>query len=241
MKNIVISLFDFISRLNLGVFYPVMIPSVITAVFAVTFIIGIFCYRVKKTDKTILLAVTLSVYTLSVIKAVCDLISKPLKENFVLSCAGGLFMSALSFAFYGLLCLQYNCRLKPSGKEKQLIARLSRFDADKIEDCADKPEEPRIIKNAFSETPFKRVEFLPAEKYGYPDTAQTDNLNFGEILLYARKLERHDLTDEEKAVIDDLKTRIDSYSRKTISCEERKALSSKLMKLLKLISKYKVS
>lgn len=241
MKKIVISLFEFVARVDLGAIYPVAVPSFITLLYAVIFVIGIFCYRVRKTDKTVLLAVTLSVYTLSAIKAICDLTLEPTKDNLVLSCACGLFMSALSFAFYGLLCLQYNCRFKLNGKEKRLIARLSALNADNSGDVSDTPEPPEIIKAAFANSPFKRIEYLPAESGNTFGREQTDNLNYGEILCYAEKLERHDLTSEESAEIRELKTRIESYSRKTISCDERKDLSLKLMRFLKLISKYKVS
>ena len=73
----------------------------------------------KRADKTSMLAVALSLYTLSAIKTVCDLISKPIRDEFVLSCIGGLLSSALSFAFYGLLCMQHNSHFKLSSRDKR--------------------------------------------------------------------------------------------------------------------------
>lgn len=251
MKEIAMKLFRLVSKPDLGIFYPLIVPSAIALVFLTLFIIGIFCYRVKRADKTSILALTLSVYTLSVIKTICDLISKPVKQSFVLSCIGGLFMSALSFAFYGLLCLQYNSRLKLNIREKRLIDGLSRFDTENRDGFADSLDNgfcgsendlnPSLVKRAFFDTPVKRIERLETFK----PTGQSDDIgygiNFGEILGYLEKLKRHELTAEEQALVCLLEKKVNFYSSRSITCEERKELSSELTQLIKLVSKYKAS
>ena len=67
-------------------------------------IVGFFVYRIRRADKTSMLALTLAVYTLAAVKIVCDLFSKPIKDEFVFSCIGSLFIAAASFAEYWLLC-----------------------------------------------------------------------------------------------------------------------------------------
>ena len=258
MKELAMKLFRFVSEINLGIYYPLIVPSAIALVFLSLFIIGIFCYRVKRADKTSILALTLSVYTLSVIKTICDFLSKPIRQGFVLSCTGGLFMSALSFAFYGLLCLQYNSRLKLNMREKRLIDGLSRFDDDLVSDSRDEfssgkktldgdfPDDenelkPSLVKRAFFDTPVKRIERLETFK----PTGIGDDIGYGisfsEILCYLEKLKRHELTDEEKELVFSLEKSVRYLSGKQMTCEERKELSSKLMQLIKLVSKYKAS
>ena len=68
METLAVKLFNFISRLDLGAYYPLIVPSVVAAIFLIVFISGIFFYRVKRADKTSMLAVALSLYTLSAIK-----------------------------------------------------------------------------------------------------------------------------------------------------------------------------
>lgn len=244
MKILAVKLFNFISRLNFGVYYPLFVPSAVAVIFLVVFLAGIFFYRVKRADKTSMLAVALSLYTLSVIKTVCDLISKPVRDEFVLSCIGGLLSSALSFAFYGLLCLQHNSNFKLSSRDKRLIARLSQSDRNDLSGNnngdEDDPGEPFVIKNALFDSPVKRVEFLPTEKY--PKSSEAEfGVNFGEILSYIGKLRRHELTAEETKAIDELEESVKLFSGREITCEERRKLSSELMRLVKLVSKYKAS
>lgn len=244
METLAVKLFNFISRLDLGAYYPLIVPSVVAATFLIVFISGIFFYRVKRADKTSMLAVALSLYTLSAIKTVCDLISKPIRDEFVLSCIGGLLSSALSFAFYGLLCMQHNSHFKLSSRDKRLIDRLSRSDRnnlyDKSDDGADDAGEPFVIKNALFDSPIKRVEFLPTKKY--PQKGEKDfGVNYGEILSYIEKLRRHELTAEETKVIDELEKSVKLFSTREITCDERRKLSSELMRLVKLVSKYKAS
>ncbi len=251
MKEIAMKLFRLISKPDLGIFYPLIVPSAIALVFLSLFITGIFCYRVKKTDKTSILALSLSVYTLSVIKTICDLISKPIKQSFVLSCIGGLFMSALSFAFYGILCLQYNARLKLNMREKRLIARLSRSDAENSDDFPasfddefssdEYAPEPSLVKRAFFDTPVKRVERLETYKANCESDDARYGINFGEILRYIETLKRHELTEEEQTLVFSLEKKARSFSSRNISCEERKEFSSELLQLIKLVSKYKAS
>lgn len=269
MKEIAMKLFRLVSKPDLGVFYPLIVPSAIALVFLSLFITGIFCYRVKRADKTSILALTLCVYTLSVIKTICDLISKPIKQGFVLSCIGGLFMSALSFAFYGILCLQYNARLKLNMREKRLIDRLSRSDDEKTDGfkggfddkflSGENDLEPSLVKRAFSgsrfgspfDTPVKRVERLGTFKETFKAGGEGDGsgesdvtrygINFCEILGYLENLKRHELTADEKALVFSLETKAESYSSRRISCEERKEFSSELLQLIKLVSKYKAS
>ncbi len=258
MKESAMKLFRFVSGVNLGIYYPLIVPSAIALVFLSLFVIGLFCYRVKKADKTSILALTLSVYTLSVIKTICDFLSKPIRQNFVLSCVGGLFMSALSFAFYGLLCLQYNSRLKLNAREKRLIDGLSRFDDGLASDREDKFSggkntpggnfsggendlKPSLLKRAFFDTPVKRIERLETFK---PTDSSDDigyGISFSEILCYLEKLKRHELTTEEKELVFSLEKSVRYLSSKQMTCEERKELSSKLMQLIKLVSKYKAS
>lgn len=243
MKILAVKLFNFVSRLDFGVYYPLIVPSAVAAVFLIVFASGIFFYRVKRADKTSMLAVALSLYTLSLIKTVCDLISKPIRDEFVLSCFGGLISSALSFAFYGLLCMQHNSHFKLSSRDKRLIARLSRSDRYNLsEDDGGEGEagEPFVIKNALFDSPVKRAEFLPTEKY--PRSDETDfGINYGEILSYIGKLKRHELTAEETEAIGELEKSVKLFSSREITCDERKKLSSELMRLVKLVSKYKAS
>ncbi len=258
MKKLAMKLFRFVSEVNLGIYYPLIVPSAIAFVFLSLFVIGIFCYRVKRADKTSILALTLSVYTLSVIKTICDFLSKPIRHGFVLSCGGGLFMSALSFAFYGLLCFQYNSRLKLNTREKRLIDGLSRFNDNLVSDQSDNfsigknpPEgdfpddendlKPSLVKRAFLDTPVKRIERLETFK----PTGNSDDIRYGisfnEILCYLEKLKRHELTAEEKELVFSLEKSVKYLSGKQMTCEERKGLSLKLMQLIKLVSKYKAS
>ncbi len=237
MKKLAVKLFNLISRLNLGTLYPVIVPSFVTAIFLLIFVAGIFCFHLRKKDKTSLLAVALSLYALSTIKTVCDLISKPIKENFVLSCVGGILMAAISFLFYALLCLQHNSRFYQKMRDKRLIDRLLKVN-DNLDDSV--PEEPTIIKNAFYDTPVKRVEFLPTEKF--KDEKNTEfGVNYGEILGYISLLRRHELSPEEEKEITELENFVRNYSSKTLTCDERHAFSAQLMRLVKLISKYKAS
>lgn len=256
MKKFVVSIFVSLGALDLGAYYPIIVSSVVAVTFFVTIFLGVFVYRVRRADKTSMLALALAVYTLSAVKIVCDLFTKPIKETFVFSCAGSLFLAAASFAEYGILCLQYNAPETLNLREKRLIDGLSRFN-----DCFDKGEtngesdektngdfsfEQRLpeqsnIKNAFFETPFKRAEYLQCEK-GF-ERRESDNygVNFGEILSYIDKARRYDLTTFEKSDLDELETNVQNFSRRFISCAERKKLSSGLSKLAKLLSKYRVS
>ena len=244
METLAVNLFNFISRLDLGAYYPLIVPSAVAVIFLFVFLAGIFFYRVKRADKTSMLAVALSLYTISVIKTVCDLISKPIRDEFVLSCIGGLLSSALSFAFYGLLCMQHNSHFKLTSRDKRLIARLSQSDKNNLHGNdfgdADDPGEPFVIKNSLFDSPIKRVEFLPTKKY--PQKGEKDfGVNYGEILSYIEKLRRHELTAEETKAIDELEQSVKLFSAREITCDERRKLSSELMRLVKLVSKYKAS
>ena len=55
------------------------------------------------------------------------------------------------------------------------------------------------------------------------------------------RVRRYDLTADEEKTLDDLETNVSNFSRRNISCEERRKLSAGLMKLVKLLSKYKAS
>lgn len=254
MKELAMKLFRLVSGVNLGIYYPLIVPSAVALVFLSLFVIGIFCYRVKKADKTSVLALTLSVYTLSLIKTICDILAKPIWRGFILSCMGGLFMSALSFAFYGLLCLQYNSRFKLNMREKRLIDRLSRSDDETLDNFAERSDKrfsdgednlkPSLVKRAFSDTPVKRVERLETFKASGGSGGNDDTrygINFGEILGYLEKLKRHELTPDEQTLVFSLEKSVKYLSGKQMTCEERKDFSSKLMQLIKLVSKYKAS
>lgn len=163
-------------------------------------------------------------------------------------------MSALSFAFYGLLCLQYNSRLKLNMREKRLIDRLSRSDDETLDNFAERSDKrfsngeddlkPSLVKRAFSDTPVKRVERLETFKASGGSGGSDDTrygINFGEILGYLEKLKRHELTPDEQALVFSLEKSVKYLSGKQMTCEERKDFSSKLMQLIKLVSKYKAS
>lgn len=247
MKKFVDNVFEGLAALDFGILYPVIVSSVVAAVFLITMVIGFFVYRIRRADKTSMLALSLTVYTLAAVKIVCDLFSKPIKDEFIFSCIGSLFIAAASFAEYWLLCLQFNSREILNLREKRLIDRLSRFN-DSLGDTKnddyfqgdEMPSEPSIIKNAF-ENSFKRAEYLPTFKGFDGEEMNNYGVNFNEVLLYIDRMRRYDLTMDEEKALDDLETNVSNFSRRNISCEERKKLSAGLMKLVKLLSKYKAS
>ena len=247
MEKFVDYVFGILASLDFGVFYPVIVSSAVASVFLITMIAGFFVYRIRRADKTSMLALTLAVYTLAAVKIVCDLFSKPIKDEFVFSCIGSLFIAAASFAEYWLLCLQFNSREMLNMREKRLIARLSRFDDcssdESGDDCfqsGEAPDESLVMKYTF-ENPFRRAEFLPVFKGFDGEEMNNYGVNFNEVLSYIDRVRRYDLTAEEEKALDDLETNVSDFSRRNISCEERRKLSVGLMKLVKLLSKYKAS
>ncbi len=247
MKKFVDNVFKSLASLDFGVLYPIIVSSVVASVFFITMVAGFFVYRIRRADKTSMLALSLTVYTLAAVKIVCDLFSKPIKDEFVFSCIGSLFIAAASFAEYWLLCLQFSSREILNLREKRLIERLSRFNVpldsaendDYFQD-GEMPDEPFIIKNVF-ENPFRRAEYLPTFKGLNDDEMNNYGVNFNEVLLYIDRVRRFDLSMDEEKALDDLETNVSNFSRRNISCEERKKLSAGLMKLVKLLSKYKAS
>ena len=132
-------------------------------------------------------------------------------------------------------------------REKRLIARLSHFDDCSCDeggdDCfqsGEAPDESLVMKYTF-ENPFRRAEFLPVFKGFEGEEANNYGVNFNEVLSYIDRVRRYDLTADEEKTLDDLETNVSNFSRRNISCEERRKLSAGLMKLVKLLSKYKAS
>ena len=129
-----------------------------------------------------------------------------------------------------MLVVQYNLKIKLNRKEKRLIDRLSSF--------SDEPEESGIIKNAFSFNDKKSVEFLPVFKRDLGEESKEYSLNYGEVLSYIENARRYELRGDENTLLDGLERDIKKYSVSGITCPERIDFSDRLMKLVKIISKY---
>lgn len=231
MKEIFEKIIEIVADADFGVLYPSLVPLIVSAVFFITYVIGWFLHKIKRLDKTPFLGVSLAAYSITLVKVTSDLLYNRVTEDFILSCFGGLFFVAASFGLYALLVVQYNSKIKLNRKEKRLIDRLSSF--------SDAPEDSGIIKNAFNLSDKKSVEFLPVFKRDYGEGNGKDySLNYGEVLSYIENARRYELTGDENALLDNLENDIEKYSTSGISCEERLEFSEKLMKLVKIISKY---
>ena len=53
METLAVKLFNFISRLDLGVYYPLIVPSVVAAIFLIVFISGIFFLPCEKSRQNL--------------------------------------------------------------------------------------------------------------------------------------------------------------------------------------------
>lgn len=230
MKELFERIIKITADADFGVLYPSLISIAVVVSYFILYVVGWFFNRVKRLDKTPFLGISLAVYSITLVKVTSDLLYKKVTDDFILSCFGGLAFVAISFGLYALLVVQYNTKIKLNHKEKRLIDRLSSF--------SDEPEESGIIKNAFSFNDKKLVEFLPVFKRDLGEESKEYSLNYGEVLLYIENARRYELRGDENALLDGLERDIKKYSVSGITCSERIDFSDRLMKLVKIISKY---
>lgn len=230
MKNLFERIIEIVADADFGVMYPSLIPLAVTAIYFIMYVIGLFWHRIKRLDKTPFLGVSLAAYSITLVKVTSDLLYNRVLDDFILSCFGGLVFVAVSFGLYALLVVQYNSKIKLNRKEKRLIDRLSSF--------SDEPEDSEIIKNAFDFNDKKTVEFLPVFKRDYGEGSKEYSLNYGEVLSYIENARRYELRGDENTLLDGLERDIKKYSVSGITCSERIDFSDRLMKLVKIISKY---
>lgn len=230
MKELFERIIKIIADADFGVLYPSLISIAVVVSYFILYVVGWFFNRVKRLDKTPFLAVSLALYSITLVKVTSDLLYRQVTDDFILSCFGGLVFVAISFGLYALLVVQYNTKIKLNRKEKRLIDRLSSF--------SDEPEESGIIKNAFGFNDKKSVEFLPVFKRDLGEGSKEYSLNYGEVLSYIENARRYELRGDENALLDGLERDIKKYSVSGITCPERIDFSDRLMKLVKIISKY---
>lgn len=254
MGTAIYNFFEFISNFDCGTLYPVIISACVATILFFILATGCFVYGVRKADKTSLLALSLVVYTVSAVKIVCDFLSKPVKEEFVFSCLGGMFLAAASFGEYALLVLQSNIHPMLNKREKRLIAQLSRFDEHDGEqnglheillnhnlledDFLNLKDYKTSSHNGLNyNSAFKQVEFLPVFKGDNKEEGKEYGLNFNEVFAQIDNARNLNLSQSEAAILDNLELDVENFSRRNLTCEERRRLSRGLLNLIKILSK----
>lgn len=195
-------------------FYFYLLPAVWFAVLLIVLTIGALNKKFRYADKKFFSPLTSSLTVFYFAFAVNS--SDLIRKDYL--CFSMLIISACFISCF-LLSLQSELKIRLSAKEKRLIGRLS------------------FANGSDASGNIRRIEFFgKSEK-----TAENVEPNFNEITAVIDKLRREELTPYEEDELDKTEMDIEKFSRTSPSPFERKILSDRLMKIIKMTSKYNIA
>lgn len=197
------------------VFYAA--PLAMTAIFSVFLIICIFSKRFRYANKQFCLTINLILFTLWLaVYAVLFSETKSAQFTFV-----SLLVFALNFALADILRLLSQEKVKLTMRDKRLIGKLS----EKY--TYDKPRGGTI----------KRVEYIMPNQYDNNGIEP----NFNEIQNIIDKLRREEITPSEEDELDKAEMDMQKFASREPLPFERQAFSDRLLKIVKMMSKYHIA
>ena len=202
-----------------AIFYSV--PVGLAAIYAVLFILCIFIKPLRYLDKWCTAPITAALFAFWLSVYICA--SGTFGRSERLAGSLSVFIFGLNFILSALLRRQSQAKIRLTARDKRLIGKLS----------ANNREVKQI-----SDNPFKRVERLDA----FTDTDKKDECepNFNEIKSIIEKLRRHELTVSEEDELDKTEMDIEKLSERSPSPYERRQLSDRLLKIVKMMAKYNI-
>ena len=214
MENYILNLSSLSSAFikRLGVYYYLLPLTWLLILFALV-IVGTACKKFRYADKKIFTSLTLSVAFSHTAMAI-----NSIDFNYSRFLWLSMLAFALSFALCGVLTFQSDVKIRLTMREKRLIGKLSAKNCD---------SSAGIIR---------RVEFV--ENEGEKKRDIEPNLN--EIASIIGKLRREELTPYEEDELDKTEMDIEKFSVRPPTPFERRILSDRLLKIVKMTSKYNV-
>ena len=224
LSQITFSVANFIN--SLGIFYY-LIPTAVALFAAVLAIINLTSKKFTVAGKATIYQIQLCVAALWITFIIPSALKLPpyrFAEQLMLSA----FSWALSFMFSALLSVKKRERKGLTKRDKRLIARLTAKDV--------LPDVYELMKEKSEPAYVRRVEFVGKTD---DDNSAEPDLNGVKRIIGA--LRRHELTREEEDELDKTEMDIDKFSSRTPTPYERQSFNSRLLKIVKLMSKYSVS
>lgn len=194
-------------------FYFYLAPFIWLALLVVFLILGATFKRFRYADKKIFTSITLS---LAFSHTGAALNASGANDAKPLSVS--MLVFAVCFALCGALIAQSELKIRLTLREKRLIGRLS----------SPKGE---------AEGNIRRIEFLGSK--------QDENLNiepnFNEIIAIINKLRREEITTSEEDELDKTEMDMEKFSSRSPTPFERRVFSDRLLKIVKMMSKYNIA
>ena len=194
-------------------FYFYLLPLALAAILTLCLIAGAVSKKFRYADKKIFTFITLSFSFIHIALAVNASNSN---DNRLLFFSLSTF--AVCFALCGGLTAQSEMKIRLTMKEKRLIGRLS----------APKGE---------AEGNIRRIEFLNFE----PSKSGDIEPNLNEIKAIIDKLRREEITSYEEDELDKTEMDMEKFSTRSPTPFERRVFSDRLLKIVKMMSKYNVA
>ena len=217
MRNFLVFITDeiyFLLRYAGEWFYAV--PAFLGITLLALLVIGIFSRKVRYMQKDAASIFTAAILTLW---TACRLILCEKADSLYTVWSVALF--GTDFLLAEILRLQSNAKVRLSAKEKRLIGRLS----------------ARHLGGDNAGGTIKRVEFLN-EKNSPDDKIEP---NFNEIKRIIVKLRKEELSQTEEDELDKTEMDMEKFSSRVPTPFERKILSERLMKIVKMMAKYHIA
>lgn len=214
----------FTANINLGQFYPLIVSCSSLLVSTALLILTIFVRKIKKSDKTLPLTLSLFSYFSCAYKVFCDFTYNTL-PNLKALCVS-LFICAISILLFSISLVLSKDFRKKKYVDNQLIERLLQKSGS---------DYGYFLSRETSE---KEREFLQTDKMFTPNYRDDFGINYSQILYYIDGLKQKDLSFLERESIAKLECDVKRLSHVNVNYKDRDEFSQKITELFKLMSKY---
>ena len=190
-----------------------LLPAFLEGILLLAVLISAVFKKFRYADKKLFLSFTLS-FAFSYLAVFINAYETPSYRLFLT-----LLEFSLCFFTCGVLIWQSELKIKLTNREKRLIGRLYQVGG---KSCGGNVRRIEYLSEPFAE-----------------ETTPEPNLN--EIASLIKKLRREDLSTFEEDELDKTETDIQKFAVRPPSAYERKIFSERLLKILKMTSKYNLA